>query len=171
MFCWIFKWKISQSHDRQIPLRGLTARHVSRCGQCRDFDRSLHGLTHRLKRSVPGLLQEPSHDLAEKVITSLAQKPRETGVCGPRKRPLLATAATLVILVAGLLVLSRLVPMKKSPPDPLFPLKSTASISAPAAMKGILTGMASPFHQELRRLKRHLLSATRSLADGFKLNT
>jgi hypothetical protein len=170
MFCWIFKWKISQSHDLNIPLSGMTAGHVSRCSQCRDFDRSLHALTDRLQRSVPGFLLDRKHDLAEKAMTGLARKPVKTRSLILRNRPVFAAAASLVIIVAGLLVLFRLDFVKESPPDDSFPLKPAAALSTPAVLKGIVTIIESTFDQELKRLEQHLNSATRSLADGLKLD-
>jgi len=170
MFCWIFKWKISQYHDQGIPFRGLTVRHMAHCSRCRDFDRSLHALTGRLQQSVPDFLRCRNHELSEKVIADLTPAPVKAGTLKLRSRPFFAVAASLVIIVAGSLILLRLVSLKKSPPHPPFPVKSTTSISATAALKGIMTGMESPFDQELKRLGQHLKSAARSLADGLKLD-
>ena len=162
MWCAFYKWRISQGLDSGKPPAGLTRRHLTKCGSCREYARFAEDLGQRLTKDAAAVIESADSSLAEKVSAALGRRAGSPALSRPRHirlKPALAAAATLGVIGITLtwVVTSR--PARVPPLDPLFEL------ARPQAHIGkALERAESPLHQEMGEWEQ----ALRSAADYLK---
>jgi len=163
MLCFIFKWKISRSHDLGIPLSGLFASHIDRCKECRDFSQSLKSLSDGLRGAVQESLEIPNLSLDKKIKTVLAAKPVAPKI--PRRgfRPAYNLAAALVVIFVAAFIFIQIIPERTSEPGDPFAIELLGSLDATDALQDVVVGLESSFEMEISHLEQNLKSTVQSM--------
>jgi hypothetical protein len=179
VLCRIIRWKVSGAIDSGKPMSEAVKRHLLRCASCREFAAFAEDAGRRLTREAEVLLGSVDGALAERVQASLgkeleapasAPEVRLRGKPGPRLspgfrlRPVLAAAAALVVVGAGVLWVVR------SRPQPMPKLRPPFQIEKPGAyLVAAVEKARSPYEKEMRLWKEALDGAAKRLEDCFNI--
>ena len=71
MFCFLYKWFISNTLDTGKPLPDFVKSHLGHCNQCRAFMASVNSIHVRLKSDAEKLSLPQSRDLSKRIIDAL----------------------------------------------------------------------------------------------------
>lgn len=167
MFCFIYKWMVSRSHDTGKPLSGAAARHINRCGECRVFAQSVESLGGGLRRDARVFLREDRAALEDKVLSALISEPKSTPVPRRRFMPLPAFAAAALVVLVSAAVFFRVIPLDAPAPQPLLSIDMPAVVDSTDVLKEIAGKVESPIETEMRSLEQSVKSAARTLLDGL----
>jgi len=106
MFCFIFRWMITQALDSQAPVSRLIRRHLHRCPQCRNFAAATTSIHEQLARDVPRVSHQDFGRLQQQIVQAL---PTDfSDAAEPPRGPMLwqALAASVVLFVVSYALLS-----------------------------------------------------------------
>jgi len=170
MFCAVIRRLVSRAEDRGKTLPRFAERHVARCGACRAYARFASSLGARLAAEVPAVLDRaPDVRLDAVLAPDPARSVHETvdrETRGPRRPQLalrlLPAAAAALVVVAGALVLFRIVPREPSwsPAARASALATLKSITAaPGGFRGAMTEAESSLDKERQILEKSVASA------------
>jgi len=165
MFCFIYKWMISQALDSGKDLAGVVTRHIQHCSACGDFYRLSQSLNHTLVREASRFLGESNDTLNEKIISAIDTRsaPRLTKRRIPL--PISALAAALVVVAVTVGILLQTIPVNVntsiSNKNPLNEL--TEFDIANISLKEIIGRVESPIESEMLYLKQSITSASEFL--------
>lgn len=174
MFCNLTRWLISRAEDQGKKLPRFAERHAARCGACREYTRFAASLSSRLSGETPAFLAKaPDVRLGPDIAVAPASPAHERvdkgwrGLRRPRLilRPLPVAAAVLFV-VAGALVLFRVVLREPSPSpqERAAALAAFKSITAvPNGFQGIFIEAESSLANERAILEKSVLSAVEYL--------
>ncbi len=165
MFCFIYKWMVSRSHDRGKSLSGLAVRHMDRCSECRDFARFSQSLSAGLRRDAQEFLRGGDNSLDEKITAALTAEHMPQRI--PRRRclPAPALAAALAIILVATALLFKVIP-EKTPGNP-FTVGLPGPIDTTNVLQDIVGRVESPIEKEMRSLEQSVKSAVQSLLSGL----
>jgi hypothetical protein len=168
MLCRIARWAISRAEDRAARPPRWAARHVARCGACRDYARFAASLKGRLSAEKDAFLRAVPDFPVDAQSWGRAEAERKDSV-RPFRRPVLrpwpAAAAGLAVLAAALVLWQ--VVLKEPGPSPedraaaLAALKSV--VTAADEFPGVVTEAESSLERERRILERSVASAAEYL--------
>ncbi len=167
MFCLIYKWMVSRSHDTGKPLSGAAARHIEGCGECRAFARSSESLGTALHRDAREFLHENDSALDHKIIAALTARPRAERIPRRRFMPVPAFAAAVLVVLITAAVFFRVIPLSTPGPGTGPSIDLPGPISAPNVLKDIASTVESPIETEIHSLKRSVTTAARNLLAGL----
>ncbi len=174
MLCRLSRWLISRAEDREKSLPRFAARHIERCGRCREYAGFVASLSSRFSRNlrpfldtVPDVPLPPAGGVSDDVRSEdPAFRPRPFVL-----RPFPAAAAALVLAgsaIALFLVIRR--------PEPLSPKEKESAIaavksltSAPARFGGLLDDAEASFEKERVILEKSVLSAMQYFQDRLHI--
>jgi hypothetical protein len=182
VLCKIYRWKVSGAIDSGKPMSDAVKRHLLRCASCREFAAAAEDVGRRLSRDAGVLMAASDQAFAESIKASLGSaqlqgdprvspgraavepKPRSRRKTGFRPSPILATAAALVVVGAGVLWVSKSRP--KTAPDltPPFQIEQPGKYLVAAAER-----VNSPYAKEMRLWKETLGGAAEKLKQSFDL--
>lgn len=163
MFCFIYKWMISRAMDSgQEPYRAVK-RHITHCGNCREFARVSDSLASSLARDATGFLQknlDKFDSLNMRIMTAIDLKspPRIKPRFNFRLLPTLATS--VLILVITITIGLQFIPSTDPKPGEV----SSTTLNQPGteivnnSLK-IIEKVESPIESELNSLKDSINSA------------
>jgi hypothetical protein len=175
MFCSIYKWKISQSFDSGKPISGLLQRHLQKCGSCRKYAEFCTSLKPKFTQDKQNILEDFDESMNKKIMAAIYEKPdhvseTEKKAFSPswlsRKPiliPSLTAAASILVIVIGLLFFVLLHPKPTPPIDPISTLISAAS------PVDVLSKVESPLEKEYTELKRAFESTGKYLISSLDL--
>lgn len=169
MLCFIYKWNISRTLDTRKPLSRPTKRHLAGCESCREFSRLGEEMERRLTDDAASLLEDAKPEIREKVQraigeTGTASAPRLSRPGLRHLRPVLGTAVALAVIGVSFFWLVRTRSARMPPIDPLLKIESQRANLVSAIQKA-----ESPYHEEIRELKKTLLTAADFLAARFDI--
>lgn len=167
MFCFIYKWMVSRSHDPGKPLSGLAARHIDRCSECRDFARFSQSLSAGLRRDAQEFLRGSDDSLDEKITAALTAKPVPRRIPRRRYLPVPALVAALAIILVALAVLFQVIPEKTPGPGNPFTVGLPGSLDTTNVLQDIVGRVESHIETEMRSLEQSVKSAAQSLLSGL----
>lgn len=108
MFCWIFKWMISNAADRNSELSDAAKGHICHCGRCRQFYETCLTLAEQLKHRAAIRHTKFGERLSKRVLEVVSCQQRNDGLARLRARPVVAAAcAASIVLAAGLFLVGR----------------------------------------------------------------
>jgi hypothetical protein len=183
VLCRIYRWKLSGAIDSGKPLSGTVKRHLLRCASCREFAGFAEDTGRRLTRDAGVLVGSVDQSLADSVKSSLGhwvesptfrpganlrlpdaltQKSGNWGI--DNLVPILAAAATLVVVGASVLWVVR------SRPQPMPELTPPFQIETPGAyLEAAVEKVGSPYEKEIRRWKEAFDSTAKTLEACFDI--
>jgi hypothetical protein len=169
MLCFIHKWSISRAFDSGKPLAGLTRRHLARCESCREFSRLGEEMGRRLAKDAASLLSNSRPGLDERV-RRIVREPALASIpytSQPRRlwmKPVLAAAGALAVVGVSFFWIAR--PRQAGMPrlDPLLNLETQR-----ANLVSTMQRAESPYHEEILKLKKTLMSTADYLAARFDI--
>jgi hypothetical protein len=159
MWCSIHKWKISRAVDSGKPLAGRTQRHLRRCVSCREFAEGCKEMGWCLSEDAAMLIGDAAGAaLGEKVQAALggrirAEAPVPSRPIIARWRPILAAAASLIVVGVSVVWLVTSRPRQMPRLDPLFSFESPQVYLESAAQRA-----ESPYQEEIVELEKALKS-------------
>lgn len=105
MFCWLFRFLISNSMDQSSRISEVAQRHASHCAGCRRFYEACVSLGEGLEREAAshGSRRTAPGRLSRRVLQATLNKPAGTQKVGIRLRPVIAAACLAAVLAAGVL--------------------------------------------------------------------
>lgn len=109
MFCWLFKFMISNAVDVENRLSEGTQRHVNKCAGCRAFYQTCLSLGEGLKREAAGFDEDLPVHFARRVLDAApdgADTDKTYKLPGRRLRPALAAACIVVVASLGTVFLT-----------------------------------------------------------------
>ncbi len=106
MFCWYFKYLMSRAADSNRQLSQCTRNHIEHCEKCRKFYTLCRSMDARLRQQTEGSDSKLSSHLRQRIINSVSEKKVKTYKVGIRLRTVLAAAAVIAVVLAGIFVLS-----------------------------------------------------------------
>lgn len=106
MFCWYFKYLISRAADSNRQLSQRTRNHIEHCEMCRKFYSLCRSMDAGLKQQAESTDSKLSGRLRQRIINSVSKKKVKTYKVGIRLRPVLAAAAVIAVVLAGIFVLN-----------------------------------------------------------------
>ncbi|MCK4293111.1 MAG: hypothetical protein KAY65_07925 [Planctomycetes bacterium] len=107
MFCWFFRFMISNAADGDGGLSGGTERHIRRCANCREFYEACLSLGEGLRREGAVVNDEFSRRLSERVLAAVPGRRANTYKLTFKWRPIVVAACVAVIASMGVLFLTR----------------------------------------------------------------
>lgn len=155
MFCWFFRFLISNASDADERVGMVTRRHALRCADCLQFHRTCRTLAKGL-RAEAVVLSPASRRLTREVLTSLPRVRHR-----PRARPAWTTVAAAACFVMA--VLFALASRRSGPPGPPAPFPraiSTPRMQLPHVWTRVLE---TPLTTEIRNLSNDAQSGIRFL--------
>lgn len=165
MFCFIYRWMISQALDSGKDLAGVVTRHSQHCSACGDFYRLSQSLNHKLVREASGFLGESNDTLNEKIISALGTRSAPRLTKRRIRLPIPALAAALVVLAVTVGILLQTIPVNvntsRTNKNPLNAL--TEFDIANISLKEIIGRVESPIESEMLYLKQSITSASEFL--------
>lgn len=165
MFCFIYQWMVSRSHDRGKPLSGAAARHIEGCGECRAFAGFTESLSTGLRRDAREFLRGNGTALDDKILSALTAGPKRVRIPRRRFMPVPAFAAAMLVVLITAAVLFRVLPVSTPGTGPGFDLPGP--IDTPDVLQEIVVKLESPIETEMRSLERSVKSAAQSLLSGL----
>ena len=106
MFCWYFKYLMSRAADSNRQLSQRTRNHIEHCERCRKFYTLCRSMDAGLRQQAESTDSKLSGRLRQRIINSVSEKKVKTYKVGIRLRPVLAAAAVIAVVLAGIFVLS-----------------------------------------------------------------
>ncbi len=182
MLCKIYRWKVSGAIDSGKPVPDAVKRHLLRCVSCREFAAAAEEMGQRLSRDAGVLTAAGGQALSERIKASLGSaqvpgdsrvspgwagddlKPRSRPKTGFRLSPVLATAAALVVVGAGVLWVSTSRPRPTPDLAPSFQIEKPGTYLIAAVQK-----VNSPYEKEMQLWKETLGSAARTIEASFDI--
>lgn len=167
MKCSIHRWNISRALDSGQPVSSLTKLHLVHCEACREFLRLAEEMGRRLSDDAASILGDIKPGLEEKVRQAIGEPGTVSAPClsRPRRlqlRPALAAAVALAVIGVSFFWIVRPRPAGIPRLDPLLQLET-----GPADLVSALQKAESPYHEELRELKKTFQSTADYLAARF----
>jgi len=175
MFCSIYKWKISQAMDQGKPISSNVKRHLAKCESCREYAEFCTSLKPKFIRDKQNMLEDFDEGMKEKIMAAIPEKPERVSVTGknprwhlwPSRRPALipslAAAASVLVIVIGLLFF--ILPRPKQTP----PIGQISTLISAASPGDVLSKMESPLEKEYAELKRAFESTSKYLISSLDL--
>ena len=165
MFCFIYRWMISQALDSGKDSAGVVTRHIQHCSACRNFYRLSQSLNHKLVREAPGFLRESNDTLNEKIISALDTRPAPRLTKRRIRLPIPALAAALVVVAVTVGILFQTIPVNvntsSTNENPLNFL--TEFDITHISLKDMMGRVKSPMESEMLYLKQSITSASEFL--------
>ncbi len=173
MLCTIHRRKLSGAIDSGKPLSGTVKRHLLRCASCREFAGLAEDAGRRLTRDAGVLIGSVDRSLAGRVRASLGEE-SESPASQPgaglrlrpgfRLRPVLAAAAALVVVGAGVLWIVRSRPQSATELAPPFQIEQPEVYLLAAVEK-----VNSRYEKEMRLWKETFDSTAKTLEACFDI--
>jgi hypothetical protein len=162
MFCWFFRLMISHAADGNSSLSAITQKHVSRCAGCREFHEACLSLGEGLRREAPGLDEEFSSRLHERIASAVPGQRPETYKLVIKWRPVIAAACVAVLASIGILLLTR---SEKVPDSNRYAegKKIIYELVGEELLEAWPESVGSPLADEVENLTRDTESAVRFL--------
>ena len=170
MFCLIYRWMVSRSHDTGKPLSGAAARHIERCSECSAFARSTESLSTGLRRDAREFLRRNGENgtaLDEKIISSLTTESKPVRIPRRRFMPVPAFAAAVLVVLITAAILFRSGPVSTPGPGTFPPIDVPGTIDTPDVLQDIAVKVESPIETEMHSLEQSVKSAAKSLLSGL----
>ena len=169
MFCWLFKFLISNTMDAGNELSERAKKHIRRCADCRSFYETHLSLGDALRRRAADFDEHLPAHFARRVFDAASPEAGPTLRLPVRRfRPVLAAACILIVasLAAVLLTVGHEDP-KIDPPDISLDIPSIMNDGRPAAWAGLVK---KPLSDELENVTNGTESAVRFLVACVAVN-
>lgn len=166
MFCWYFKYLISRAADSDRQLSQRTKKHIEHCESCRSFYTLCRSMEAGLREQAESTDSKLSSRLRQRIIDSVSEKKVKTHKVGLRFRPVLAAAAVIAVVLAGIFVFN----LNQENKEPDVHIVHADSARIQDLVKGIyssnLPGMVeNPLAVEMDNLEEDTKSAVKFLID------
>jgi len=169
MFCWLFKFLISNNADTQNALSDTVRNHVRTCENCRAFYEACLSLGDNLKSRAADFDETLPDHFARRVFDTASTETRQTVKLPVRwLRPALAAACILIVasLATILLTVNHENPIAPAPGQ-TNGISRVIEDGRPAAWAGLVN---KPLNDELNNVTQGTESAVRFLVACVAVN-
>jgi hypothetical protein len=162
MFCWYFKYLISRAADSNRQLSQRTRNHIEHCEMCRKFYSLCRSMDASLREQADNPDSKLSGRLKERIINSVSEKKVKTYKVDIRLRTVLAAAAVIAVVLAGIFVLS----LNREKTVPQSDIGLAGRFERLSGIASDLPGLIeSPLATEIDNIEEDTESAVRFLID------